>query len=224
MDFGKAVMTVTTEAGPRLKHREKTQYKATIYDAPKKRFLCVCRTQIPPATALKDQVMMSNGQHWGYQFDYPARRVKLYTVAEGGEYTDQTLGVDYGVEDWAVFRKVLCPELRVITKGYSLFTGYETRWEGTPDSSGRVFHRVKIQRKNGLPCGCVEFYISNEETRNQNIRDGGLTGDFRLRMLIPFKSWDLMELKMLVVGHSFCTEPSASEHCSAKEVHNIYES
>jgi hypothetical protein len=43
----------------------------------------------------------------------------------------------------------------------------------------------------------VEFYISNEETRNQNICDGGLTGDFRLRMLIPFKSWDLMELKML---------------------------
>lgn len=43
----------------------------------------------------------------------------------------------------------------------------------------------------------VEFYISSEETRNQNIRDGGLTGDFRLRMLIPFKSWDLMELKML---------------------------
>jgi hypothetical protein len=78
-----------------------------------------------------------------------------------------------------------------------LFTGYETRWEGTPDSSGRVFHRVKIQRKNGLPCGCVEFYISNEETLNQNIRDGGLTGDFRLCMLIPFKSWDLMELKML---------------------------
>ena len=51
---------------------------------------------------------------------------------------------------------------------------------------------MKIQIKNGLPCGCVEFYISNKETRNQNIRDGGLTGDF-----IPFKSWDLMELKML---------------------------
>jgi hypothetical protein len=74
-----------------------------------------------------------------------------------------------------------------------VFTGYETHWEGTPDSSGRVFHRVKIQRKNGLPCGCVEFYISNEETRKQNI----LGGDFTLRMLIPFKSWDLMELEML---------------------------
>lgn len=43
----------------------------------------------------------------------------------------------------------------------------------------------------------MEFYISNEEIRNQNIRDGGLTGEFRLRMLILFKSWDLMELKML---------------------------
>ena len=105
--------------------------------------------------------------------------------------------MNYGLEDWPVFRKVVCPELRVITKGYSVFTGYETRWEGTPDSSGRVFYSVKIQRKNGLPCGCVELYISNEETRNQNICDGGLTGDFMLRMLIPFKSWDLMELKML---------------------------
>jgi hypothetical protein len=43
----------------------------------------------------------------------------------------------------------------------------------------------------------MEFYISNEKTCNQNIHDGGLTGDFRLCMLIPFKSWDLMELKML---------------------------
>ena len=123
--------------------------------------------------------------------------MNLYTVAEGEEYTDQTLGVDYGLEDWMVFRKVVCPELRLVTKGYSLFTGYETRCEGTPDSSGRIFHRVKIQRKNGLPCGYVEFYISNEETRNQNIHGGGLTWDFRLGMLIPFKSCDLMELEML---------------------------
>ena len=68
MDFvisGKAIMTVTMEAGPWLKHRERAKYKATIYDAPKKRFLSVYRTQIPPATALKDQVMMSNGQQWG---------------------------------------------------------------------------------------------------------------------------------------------------------------
>ena len=175
MDFvisGKAVMTVTTEAGPRLKHRERAKYKATIYDAPKKRFLSVYRTQILPTTALKDQVLMSDGQQWGYQFDYLACRVNLYTVAEGEEYTDQTLEVDYGLADWTFFRKVVCPELKLITKGYSLFTGYETRWEGTPDSSGRIFHRVKIQRKNGLPCGCVEFYISN-----QNVRDGGLTGD-----------------------------------------------
>ena len=43
----------------------------------------------------------------------------------------------------------------------------------------------------------MEFYISTEEIRNQNICDGGLVRDFRLRMLIPFKSWDLMELKML---------------------------
>jgi hypothetical protein len=93
----------------------------------KKWFLSVYRTQIPPATALKDQVLMSNGQQWGYQFDYLACRVNLYTVTEGEEYTDQTLGVDYGVEDWMVFRQVLCPELRLITKGYSLFTGYETR-------------------------------------------------------------------------------------------------
>jgi hypothetical protein len=191
MDFaisGKAVMTVTMEAGPRLKHRERAKYIAAIYDAPKKRFLSVYRTQIPPATLLKDEVLMSNGQQWGYLFDYLACRVKLYTVAEGEECTDQTLGVDYGVEDWMVFRQVLCPELRRITKGYSLFTGYETRWEGTPDSSGIVFHRVKLQRKNGLPCGCVEFYISTEEIRNQNIRDGGLVSDFRLCMLIPFKS------------------------------------
>ena len=134
------------------------------------------RTQLLPATALKDQVMMSNGQQWGDQIDYLACRVKLYTVAKGEEYTDQTLGVDYRLEDWPFFRKVVGPEQRVITKGYNMFTGYETRWEGTPDSSGRIFHRVKIQRKNGLPCGCVEFYISNEETRNQNIRDGGILG------------------------------------------------
>ena len=132
------------------------------------------RTQIPPATVLKDQVLMSNGQLWGYLFDYPACRVKLYTVAEGEEYTDQTLEVDYRLEDWQVFLKVVCPELRVITKGYSVFTGYETRCEGAPDSSRRIFQRVKIQRKNGLPCGCVEFSISNEEICNQNIRDGGL--------------------------------------------------
>lgn len=160
------------------------------------------RTQIPPATALKDQVLMSNGELWGYLFDYPACRVKLYTVAEGEEYTDQTLGVDYRLEDWHVFRKLVCPELGVITKGYSLFmgylpNGYETRWEGAPDSSGRIFNRVKIQRKNGLPCGCVEFYISTEKIRNKNNSDRGMTGDFRLRMLIPFKSWDIMELKML---------------------------
>lgn len=67
------------------------------------------RTQIPPATALKDQVMMSNGQQWGYLFYYPACRVKLYTVPEGEENTDQTLGVDYGLEDWQVFRKVVVP-------------------------------------------------------------------------------------------------------------------
>lgn len=199
MISGKAVMTVATEAGPRLKHRERAKYTAAIYDAPKKRFLNVYRTQIPPATALKDEVPMSNGQQWGYLFDYLACSVKLYTVAEGEEYTAQTLGVAYGVEDWTVFRQVLCPELSRLTKGYSVFTGYETRWEGTPDPSGRVFHRVKIQRKNGLPCGCVEFYISTEEIRKQNIRDGGLVGDFRLRMLIPFKSWPLLELKMLDV-------------------------
>lgn len=39
----------------------------------------------------------------------------------------------------------------------------------------------------------MEFYFGNEETRNQNICDGG---DFRLLMLIPFQIWDLMELKM----------------------------
>jgi hypothetical protein len=83
-------------------------------------------------------------------FDYPACRVKLYTIAEGEEYTDQTLREDYRLEDWHVFRKVVCPKLRVITKGYSLFTGYEAHWEGAPDSSGRIFHRVKIQRKNVL--------------------------------------------------------------------------
>ena len=94
--------------------------------------------------------------------------------------------MDYRLEDWQMFRKVVCPELRVITKGYSLFTGYETHWEGAPDSSRRIFHRVKIQRKNGLSCGGVEFCISNEKIRNGNNRDGGLTGDFRLRMLIPF--------------------------------------
>jgi hypothetical protein len=84
MDFvisGKAVMTVTTEAGPRLKHRERAKYQATIYDAPKKWFLCVYRTQIPPATTLKDQVLMFNGHQSGYQFNYLACRVNLYTVA-----------------------------------------------------------------------------------------------------------------------------------------------
>ena len=200
MDFaisGKAVMTVASEAGPRLKHRERAKYTAAIYDAPKKRFLNVYRTQIPPATALKDEVLMSNGQHWGHLFDYLACSVKLYTLAEGEEYTDQKLGVTYDVEDWTVFRQVLCPELSRITKGYSLFTGYETRWEGTPDTSGRVFHRVKLQRINGRPCGCVEFYVSTAEIRNQNIRAGGSDGDFRLRMLIPLKSWPLMELQML---------------------------
>jgi hypothetical protein len=83
MDFvisGKAVMTVITEAGPRLKHRERVKPQYTMHQ--KKRFLSVYRTQIPPATALKDQVMMSNGQQWGYQFDYLACRVKLYTVAK----------------------------------------------------------------------------------------------------------------------------------------------
>jgi hypothetical protein len=65
----------------------------------------------------------------------------------------------------------------------------------------------------------VEFYISNEEIGKGNNRDGGLTGDFRLRML-PFKSWDLMELKMWVGGCSFCTEPTMAEHCLAKEVHD----
>ena len=102
-------MTVTTESGPRLKHRERAKYKGTIDDAPKKWFLSVYRTQIPPATVLKDQVLMSHGQHRGYQFDYPACRVNLYTVAEGEEYTDQTLGVDYRLEDRHVFRKVVCP-------------------------------------------------------------------------------------------------------------------
>lgn len=87
----------------------------------KKRFLSVYRTQIPPATTLKDQVLMSNGHQSGYRFDYLACRVNLYTVAEGEEYTDQTLGVDYGLEDWTVFRKVVCPKLSLITKGYSLF-------------------------------------------------------------------------------------------------------
>jgi hypothetical protein len=105
--------------------------------------------------------------------------------------------VDYRLEVGMCFRKVVCPVLRDITKGYSLFTGYETHWEGAPDPSGRIFHRVKIQRKNGLLCGCVEIYISNEETHNDNISEGGLTGDFTLHMLIPFKSWDIMELKML---------------------------
>ena len=52
---------------------------------------------------LKDQVLMSNGQLWGYMFDYPARRVKLYTIAEGEEYTDQALEVDYRLEDWPFF-------------------------------------------------------------------------------------------------------------------------
>jgi hypothetical protein len=70
----------------------------------------------------------------------------------------------------------------------------------------------------------LEFYISNEETHKQNIRDGGLAGDFRLCILIPFKSWVLIELKMFVVGRSSCTEPTAAEHCLAKEVHNIYKS
>jgi hypothetical protein len=81
-------MTVTTEAGPRLKHREREEYKASIYDAPKKHFLNMYIPQILPPTVLKDQVLMSNGQLWGYLFDYPACRVKLYTVAEGEEYTD----------------------------------------------------------------------------------------------------------------------------------------
>ena len=43
----------------------------------------------------------------------------------------------------------------------------------------------------------MEFYISNEKIRNENNSDGGLTGDFMLRMLIPIKSWDIMELIML---------------------------
>jgi hypothetical protein len=60
------------------------------------------------------------------------------TVAEGEEYTDQNLGVDYWLEDWSVFRKVV-----FITKGYCVFTGYETHWKGTPDMR-KVFHRVKI--------------------------------------------------------------------------------
>ena len=105
--------------------------------------------------------------------------MKLYTIAKGEDYTDQTLGVDYRLEDWHVFLKVVCPELRVITKGYSFFMGYEAHWEGAPDSSGRMFHRVKIQRKNGISCRSVEFYISNEKILNHNIHDGGLTGDFK---------------------------------------------
>jgi hypothetical protein len=121
-------------------------------------------------------------------FDYPVCRLKCYTLDEGEEYTDQTLGVDYRNEDWHVFLNVVCPELRVSSKEYSLFTGFEARWEGAPDSSGRIFQRVKIQRKNGLPCGCVEFYISNDKIRNSNIRDDGLTWDLRLCMNIPFKS------------------------------------
>ena len=200
MEFGigtKAVMTVTTETGLRVAHRARAKYQPAIYDAPKKRFLNVYRTQIPPANALTDQVLMSNGQQWGYRFDYLACRVTLYTVDEGEEYTDQTVGLEYGVEDWSVFRKVVCPELSLITKGYSVFTGHETRWEGTPDSSGQIFHRVKIQRKNGRPCGSVEFYIGTEAIRNHKLRGGGLTGDTRLRLLIPFKSWDVLELKML---------------------------
>ena len=130
------------------------------------------RTQIPPATALKDQVLVSNGQQWGYQFDYQACRVKLYTVAEGEEYTDQTLGVDYRLEDihvdaWSSISATRKPATKTFVMGI---------------------------------------------------------GDFRLRMLNHFKSWDLMELKMLVDGRSFCTEPTAAEHFSAKEVHNKYES
>jgi hypothetical protein len=38
VNCGKAVMTVTTEAGPWLKHRERAKYKGTIYDALKNGF------------------------------------------------------------------------------------------------------------------------------------------------------------------------------------------
>jgi hypothetical protein len=92
--------------------------------------------------------------------------------------------VDYGLEDWPVFRKIVCSELRDVTKGYSMFTGYETCWEGTPDSPGRVFH--------------VDAWSSISATRKPTTKTCVMTGDFRLRMLIPFKIFDLMELKMLL--------------------------
>ena len=100
----------------------------------KRHFQNLYRTQIPPVTGLKDQVLMSNGQLWRYMFNYPACKVKLYTLGEGDEYTDQTLGVDYRIKDWHVFRKVVCPELRVSSNDYSLYTGYKAWWEGAPDS------------------------------------------------------------------------------------------
>jgi hypothetical protein len=42
------VTTITSEAGPRLKHRERDEYKSAIYNAPKKCFINLDRTQIPP--------------------------------------------------------------------------------------------------------------------------------------------------------------------------------
>jgi hypothetical protein len=163
MEFGigtKAVMTVTTETGLRVAHRARAKYQPAIYDAPKKRFLNVYRTQIPPANALTDQVLMSNGQQWGYRFDYLACRVTLYTVDEGEEYTDQTVGLEYGVEDWSVFRKVVCPELSLITKGYSVFTGHEypgllrtniSQGENTKKEWPTVRQRGVLYRHRGNP-------------------------------------------------------------------------
>ena len=73
--------------------------------------------------------------YYYYMFDYPVCRLKCYTLDEGEEYTDQTLGVDYRNEDWHVFLNVVCPELRVSSNGSSLYTGWEgASWEGAPDS------------------------------------------------------------------------------------------
>lgn len=90
-----------------------------------------------------------------------------------------------------MFGKVVCPDLTNRPRCYTL---YKAKWEGAPDSSGRVFHSVRCSVKNGLPYGRVRFYI-----RNENIHSGKLDAEddgFRLSMLMPVQGWDIMELQL----------------------------
>ena len=73
-------------------------------------YICT-EPQKSPVKLVTHQLVMSNGQLWGYAFDYPTCRVKRHILAEGEEYTQQTLEVEYWNEDWEVFRKVVSPDL-----------------------------------------------------------------------------------------------------------------